>query len=554
MPSVFDDLIREISDRHGPTTYHPQGNGAAINVDISRGDARNRNYYFQIYNNAAYGSRTTPPPNRPGRTIYTVRLRGPQDTRLQIDFREYAVLCSQRTLPNDNIRTVTDTGGRPILQVCSKALYILFDLERAVDPVVHLRRLYETFVLPLNVAIEDQPLQVYHVPGLTNATLTVERTNRRGGGGGGTTRRRGFWTEGAQRREYVNPVYGGETPQPAPEPPPPPPPPPPTDKGEKWDVHGVMIPLPSVDRDPQEALLEVRKLRYRHLDTQLTQADRALVEAQNYYQDMLEAYHQAKRAMEEAEDRVRVLREMKRLREEGEVVEDEDMAALMAIIRSHYEKVWFHNEDIWALTKPIVISQTSRSARNRDNFRTLAGRFYVKVQAKSGRVAYYREDGRVALNGRGSSKVVAPHCINGTQQCWGTYGPLLSRCQEAGDIGQILLLTVQHIGSATLNDGYMPLRLYAGNLNLPSTEDPEYDFFANAQPENPEPDNTIIEAGDLTPEEMALFGLNGGQPQEDRFQPEPHPEVAQEEDPGDSETLQVHDDYLDDELVGDEIP
>jgi hypothetical protein len=409
------------------------------------------------------------------------------------------------------------------------------------------------------MGVDGQQLQVYHHQGLTNPTLTTERAPRgyRGGVGGGRRRTQTVWTPPTDHPPWTPEGQGvGAQPAPASAPPSPAPPLQPPDKGEKWDELLITIPVAPVTADPAEALAQVKQLRYKHLDTQISQQERSMGILQINYDSALETYHRAKQQLLEGEDRLRLLRELKERRISGEEAEDLDLEALLEVVRSHYEKLWMVGEDIWGLTKPIVISQAqSRSGRTRDNFRALAGRFYVRVDGKNFKVSYYREDGRIALSSRGGSKIVAPHCINGTQQCWGNYGPLLQRCQQAGDIGQILLLTSQHIGSATIGDGYMQLRIYAGNLDLPSTEDPDFDFFTQPEPPVPEPspppDNTIIEGGDLSPEEMAAFGLMPEVPSESS--PEPPPEVVEEEP--EPEPLSIHDDHLDQEIFNsEEIP
>ena len=69
MPStLFDNLLNEINETHnGRVGYSENGEGRAIR---SNGDGQNRNYGFQIYNNASWGSRTVQrPPSRLGSRV-----------------------------------------------------------------------------------------------------------------------------------------------------------------------------------------------------------------------------------------------------------------------------------------------------------------------------------------------------------------------------------------------------------------------------------------------------------------------------------------------------
>ena len=195
---MFEQLLSEITTAHGPTSYTPSRGGAAVHVNVE--SSHRRAYSFSIINYGAYGSRNTPAPNRPGKSTYRMTIRIPGGEDISIAFSRVAHLAKERTLPNDNIRSIRDTRGDPVIQVCSRAMYLLFDIEAAQNPDQVLKRIYESVVLPINVTRDSGEMRTFSVEGLARPTVT-DPANPPRTGTGTSSRRSRFSGFGGSTRE-----------------------------------------------------------------------------------------------------------------------------------------------------------------------------------------------------------------------------------------------------------------------------------------------------------------------------------------------------------------
>lgn len=506
----FDALIRQISEQHGPTTYKTGLGGAAVNV--KRIGGQTREFYYTIYNFAAYGSRNTPSPREHETTFSRIRTSTNHGASIQIDVRrnENGYLCRERTLPGNLIVPIKDTMGRSVIQVSNRALFLLFDIELCLDPETRLKEIYETYVASLD--------RRRSTPALLAFTHRDEQTTR------ADAERRSRMPEPPRNysearatppgQPYETPRRRVEEPVEAPEQ---------TGRGIDWNLMTANVSSIPADSDIKAAISTLKNSRVRGLDAKINQVRVQMEASQKLQQQALQKLREITTTFHGHEDEYTGLLAVKQNRVNDDT--DADIQALTEVVSSHYEKVWGNDSCLWGLTKPIVIQHRCEVGEVQDPLRVLAGKFLVKVQADQ--IAYYREDRRVAFGGV-SQKTIAPHSYGnsneGTTICWGVYRDLIYNCLSNGDLSQMFLLVARHLMSVTPTDRYMELREYARKLQLPLTEDPEVDLLADYKRERGEkrkkleeeaarsasvrpipsvPTPRIVDAGEVSAEELS---------------------------------------------------
>lgn len=472
----FDTLMRQISDMHGPTTYKNGLGGAAVNV--KRIGGQTREYYYTIYNFSAYGSRNTPAPREHDTSYSRIRTSTNFGPSIQVDVRrgQTGYLCRERTLPGNLLVPIKDTMGRSVIQVSNRALFLLFDIELCIDAEAKLKEIYETFVAPIDRHRTAPAILAFTRRAEETNLADVERRVR-------TPEPRSYYEARAADRPGRTPPARDTTgsrssvmePIPSEL----------EGKGTEWNMMTVNLSSIPENSNIQAAVSTLKMARVRGLDTRITQTRAQMEATQKLQQQALQKLRDVTIVLHNNEDEYMGLLAIKQNRAKDE--NDADIQALTEVISSHYEKVWGNENCLWGLTKPIVMQHRCEVGETPDQYRVLAGKFVVKVQADS--IAYYREDLRVAMGGV-SQKTISPHCYansyEGTTICWGVYRDLIYNCLSNGDLAQMFLLVARHLMSVTPTDRYLELREYARRLRLPSTEDPSVDLLVDYKREKEE--------------------------------------------------------------------
>lgn len=478
MPTIVDNLITRISQAHGQTLYHPDNQGKAIKTRVGHATEHHRTSLFNIYSNAAYGSRTSGAPGtHSGKIKY--RLRIVSDLlNLDVRFLNGAQhLAKARTPPEmGSFFTVYDQQRHPVIQVTNTALYLLFPLEQLPNPEQVLTSIYESLVIPIDQARNALPMTCFSTGtqrGQTRPTTNTTRT---------------------------------------------PTPPPPRERpgrGSKWDFYRSMhqLPVDQARNAPSDVLpvigtmLEQRKIA---VVSQARGAEERMRQMERRYNEALRNLKYAQEQLEAEENTVRGLQVL--IQKDEFKANDDEVVMLKAVLENQYEKAWSNGEHFWGLTKPVTIKYTPLTNRQHDPFEVYAGRFFVRVH-KTGEVAIFREDGRICKERRGWA--AAPHIsveYGEGSICWGTQSSMLRTAQTNRDYAQIFLLAYQHLSYVNPEESYVTLRGYAELLELPFTEDPnvlEAQKAAEQQAaqllqeqQAAAQANIIQEAGELTMEEL----------------------------------------------------
>jgi hypothetical protein len=495
----FEQLIQQITDAHGPTTYQGGNQGKAINVTVGTGTLRS--HRFAIYSFAAYGSRnsrTAPTNHGPFKWRIVATHR---QNRWDINFNGGAYISKARTPPTGNFFTLTDRNNDPVVQVCPAAMFLLFDIEQANDPEALLKSLYEGLVLPLNV---DRWHDLYCLRNDTQPNETITPTVEPEPTPQPTrARNRTQPTEAPQARREEFPG-----------------------RGETWDIATTNY-LPTIPEETQteKIVRDIMTQRVTLLGADLIRHETSLREARRTYDRRLQELTRAREEMARLEDLVASIH--RSIEGKGIAEDDPELLMLQTVLDSYYEKTWKVAEDYYALTRPITIRYAPAATGEQDPCEVQAGRFIVKI-TRAGSVAFWREDNRICKERRGWA--ISPHNSvdmghNGSGICWGTQNTMLWEAQQKGDYAQLFLLTYQHLSYVNPEESYVSLRGYAQLLNLPYT-DPVMEEAQRQQKEEEErlakeaaeaeearrreeQQQRITEGDELTPEELAEMGITG---------------------------------------------
>jgi len=525
----FERLLEDISNAHGPTTFTADMEGKTVHH--RNGTSDQRGYYYAIYSHASYGSKTgEKPPNKMGPYVWRAQLdvNGDDGQPLAIQFDLGCYLSPIRTPPKDGEKyaAIKDRDGvNTLIQVTSKALYLLFPIENVPDAENILRKIYEKYVLPIRLPTGGNPIRAF----LTGPVPEVTE---------------GPPPPGVRRRDRrANTTPPRAVPVPPPEP---------AGKGKTWDYFSkrAEVAKPPAESQPEVVINAMVDLRKVGLKRRLKEQEDALKTVLREYEVKLRALQNQRLALQTKQDEVVALQNAM-----ATINTDQDdltLGLLKEVLESRYEKIWRHGDYYWALTRPIVMQYAPHTNGSQDPCKVMAGKFIIRVD-QAGLVAFYREDGRQVnepsedvtgtRGGRGWS--ISPHNTvswgDGSGICWGTQSTAMTAAQEAADFSQIFLLTYQHLSYVNPDESYVSLRGYAKYLDLPMIEDPAIlDFQAyledqkeqlrlEAEKKEKEAADLLLreqqaleaaekaanaraaniqELGELTMEELAAYGLN----------------------------------------------
>lgn len=504
----FEQLLDRVTQAHGVTRFKPNQQGRAIHVRL--GTTCYRAPSYDIWSNAAYGSKTSPrPPATTGRMVWRIEIPLGNGRRININFRVATCLAQPRTNPTDifTFKTICDRHRNTVVQVTDKALFLLFDIEAADEPERVLQEIYEAFVLPLAEQRIRNMMMAFRTPAQQAATQAEDVYQRE------------------QPPQQVPFTTFPRRARPTPLPPTPLPPLKPDEEGEgkTWKKYGRQHLIPEIPAEDQKerVVVALRLQRSEGMRKHLKQQETTVEDAKRRYESKLKEFHRAREDFLKQKD---ILTSLQQGVSANEVKEDDvEIMMLKGVLDSYYEKVWEKEEFYYGLTRPVVMQYSPTALGTQDPCRVLAGKFIVRV-SKEGVVQFWREDGRVCREPRNSPHAnvernqgargwcISPHnTLEWSEDgsiCWGTQGTVLHKAQEEADYAQLFLITIQHISYVNPEESYCSLRGYAEYLGLPKVEDPTITSFEQEIEAVKQPERGIEYGGELTPEEMTALGLD----------------------------------------------
>jgi hypothetical protein len=436
----FEELTAQITRQHQLCRYKLSAEGGARvhNLSASTGTS------FTIYNYAAYGSRDTtggrPATNQSPRD--RIRLDFP-NRYLHIQFTEPVHFAKVRPLThvlNPVLHTTSDwLTYHKVIQVTGSAMWLLFDVEKAVDPPRVLRELYEVFRCPLSQPLinrlpADDPSYRNHINANFDILQLPEQPEPP--------------RERPRRRATAAPSS----------------PPPPSSTPPETQWRAEFEPVTSVASNPEAFLEFMQQQKLAEIPNLLAVTTKELASNNQTLITAWERVHFLEDKKVELETKLWAYQAAIE-RSNQQILADEELLALKEIINTCYEAVWLEDNRLNALTKDIIMTQG-------EELKAKVGKFLVTVTPD--KIEYRRADGRVAKGGRlGSSYCHAPH-HSATNICWGTYGFQVRTLRESRDYGQVLLMVYHHLLSVTPDDAYMYLRDYCHKLEIPPEDICDY--------------------------------------------------------------------------------
>jgi hypothetical protein len=213
--------------------------------------------------------------------------------------------------------------------------------------------------------------------------------------------------------------------------------------------------LSELKHDTESVIGFLEKTRRRALLAKMTTAELALSEAKREYLETLAKVRRAYEKQQEAEAQIFALDRVI-TSNANELLNEELVAQLKAVLENLYVAVWTEGDKILALTNRIIMEQESTMKAD-------VGQFLVTID--SNKLDYRRADGRIAMGARIGGTAHAPHHSE-NHICWGAYGPQINTLQQSGDYAQLLLLTYHHLCQVTPTDAYIYLPQYCEKLKI----------------------------------------------------------------------------------------
>jgi hypothetical protein len=458
---MFENEIARITQAHGGRLIYHGNCGGGCRSETNRSNItipRQSNRWFRFYSFSAYGSRQTEGgrPHTGTTPISYINIRcGSFDYAVNFDLPTHVAKFRQ-TPPG--VRTLSTPQGMPVLQFCADAMWFMFDIEQATNKEQTFLTLYQIIFGSLsrasNYTVTDDREWLDHlrqnnptnhvapgigfIPQVTPVGETPLATPR--------------------HRDRARPLgrqnEGTREPRPArAEPLPPPPPPPTTGYNITWKLPRTGTTLVG-EFDRQSIIKFNNESRLKGIRDRLYIEKDNLAEAERTLNNLID---KLKKAYEDR-DVLRALVFGLNHAFTSPDAEAEEAEALTQIVLTFYENVWLDGQKLMALTKDVVITDPG-------DFKANIGKFFVCID-ESGKVKYWRQDGRAAMGGRiGNGPCSHPH-QSGTTTCWGNYGTQISQLQTSRDYASLLLLVREHLNSFERDDCYMYLREYVTKLEI----------------------------------------------------------------------------------------